>query len=215
MLQVYVEVGEIRGVAMSPVQYFGCTVYCLSGQSDIFSLTHFTLSTTTYETSSSSLLHWTVTTMINPVFCSIVNGSSMEQQQQQEDNKVLCENEPRILGQILEDLEHYRNEFGPYDLKVAETLSSLGLIRQHMQRNIPEALYCHNEALKIYRANDCKPFLLAATLNDLGKCYEMSLENERALEYYNEAIVILQNHVDDKKFLIATVERAIARLSRV
>ena len=126
---------------------------------------------------------------------------------------------PWALEQVLADIDRLSQELGPTHTKIAETWNSLGLIRLHVQNMVSAAIKCHEEALYIYRSNSDECSLaIAATLNDLGLCYERIEDQARALSAYEEAERILQS--DDStgsssRCLLFSVQKAIARIRRL
>jgi tetratricopeptide (TPR) repeat protein len=125
---------------------------------------------------------------------------------------------PVVLGEVLEDLERYIEEFGPNHDKVAETWNSLGLIRLHMQRDGHAAVQCHKEALKIYRLDEsaASRMKIAVTLSDLGSCYERTQNQVLALAVYQEALALVESSSDEphNACVVLFIGRAIARLQR-
>jgi hypothetical protein len=127
--------------------------------------------------------------------------------------------DPPVLSRVLEDLAKLTNEFGPNDVKVADAWNSLGLIRQHMMRNMPAAIKCHQRALDIYRCNNEEvskmTMQIAVTLIDLGSCYERTAQSEQALRKYEEAECLLEtSDISPSHRIFCSVERAVARLKR-
>jgi len=124
--------------------------------------------------------------------------------------------DPVVLRPVLEDLAKLTDELGPNHDKVAEVWGSLGLIRQHMQKNVPAAVKCHEEALKIYRLNTACATKVAVTLNDLANCYERVCEQDRALQLYQEALTLLEaSNVPEDHRVFSSTMRAVARLKRI
>ena len=124
---------------------------------------------------------------------------------------------PWALQQVQSDIARLTQELGPLHPKIAETWNSLGLIRLHVQNMIPAAIKCHEEALFIYRNNPNENCLaIAATLNDLGRCYERIEDTARALEVYQEAECLIERKESTGTFrcLLLSVRHAIARIQR-
>lgn len=95
-----------------------------------------------------------------------------------------------VLRQVLLDLKRNRLEFGDHHPKVAETYTSLGLIRLHMQQDAFLAQQCFQQALSIFQREN-NPLKVAVTLQDMALCYEKLEAIESALELYTEAVRIL------------------------
>lgn len=124
---------------------------------------------------------------------------------------------PLVLKQVLADLMQYTEELGPTHIKVAETWNSLGLIRLHMQHNVQAAIKCHTEALEIYMLVNAPKIDLAVTLNDLGRCYERSKDQIKALETYEQAEELVRSDSSIRKThsVVDSLQRAVARLRRL
>lgn len=122
---------------------------------------------------------------------------------------------PAVLEPVMEDLCRFRAELGPDHVKVADTWSSLGLIRLHMQHNKPAAIKCHREALKIYQKNNAPALLQAVTMSDLGGCYERTGDTQKAQQLFQDAMQLLKvTEVPSTHRVHQSISRSIARLNR-
>ena len=120
----------------------------------------------------------------------------------------------QILQGVLDDL-HSAQSKGCLNCDVADAWNALGLIRIHMQKDIPKALECHQQALKVYIHN-MKHTEIALTLNDIGFCHERMGRTADALACYMEALSILKDStLPDGHTRVLATERAISRLQRV
>ena len=126
---------------------------------------------------------------------------------------------PSVLFDVLSDLKEGIRDNGPLHPKVGDLWNSLGLIRLHMQRKIDAAVKCHEQAIKIYRANGSDKTTqtqMAACLSDLAACYEQQGDFEGALRLYEEALQILDSPEGEScpSFHRQSIERSLARIRR-
>jgi tetratricopeptide (TPR) repeat protein len=123
-------------------------------------------------------------------------------------------NSNHVLNQVMRDLTIARRNFGDNDSHVADAWNALGLVRIHMQRDVPGARSCHEQALRIYQ-DQRLPKETAITLVDLGYCSERSERRDDALQKYQQALDILQlEKISDDHPQVMSTKRAISRMLR-
>jgi tetratricopeptide (TPR) repeat protein len=124
------------------------------------------------------------------------------------------EHKKTLLEAILDDLDRYQTLFGDADIKTAETWTSLGLVRLHLEKDAQSALSCFKESLQIFvQNNDLQS--VATTWNDLGICFERLQMHEEALKSYMKARDIFEAENFSKSHpCIVSSLRSISRLLR-
>jgi tetratricopeptide (TPR) repeat protein len=126
-----------------------------------------------------------------------------------------------LLPQVLRDIQNASDDADPRTL--AETWNALGLIRLHTQGNAVAALQCHQQALHSLQQSQNQslqsqyPMERAVTLNDMAYCYERLVQQELALEMYEQALGLFlqQTGVDESHPRLISIRRNMCRLQRV
>mmetsp|Transcript_17979 Transcript_17979/g.25352 ORF Transcript_17979/g.25352 Transcript_17979/m.25352 type:complete len:224 (-) Transcript_17979:6544-7215(-) len=118
------------------------------------------------------------------------------------------------------ELHAARMIYGDDHPKLAETLTTLGLLHQHMLRNHDKALMYHCEALRILSKESPKEehdrvIAMAVALTDVAQIHEARSDNERALYTYREALGLLRSiNLAESDPRIFSAKQGIDRLCR-
>jgi tetratricopeptide (TPR) repeat protein len=119
-----------------------------------------------------------------------------------------------VLQRVLHDLKSAKNTFGDNHNSVADAWNALGLVRVHTQRDVEEAVVCHQEAYRIFIQNGEKEGI-AFTLNDLAYCYELLGKHNKALSLHHEALSTFEEtNVSEFHPKVVSTHAAISRIQR-
>ena len=119
-----------------------------------------------------------------------------------------------VLQRVVHDLKSAKIKFGDNHNSVADAWNALGLVRVHMQRDVKEALVCHQEAYQIFIQNGQKEGI-AFTLNDLAYCYELLGNHNKALSLHHEALSIFEEtKMSEFHPKVVSTRAAISRIQR-
>uniref|UniRef100_A0A7S1DCF9 MalT-like TPR region domain-containing protein n=1 Tax=Cyclophora tenuis TaxID=216820 RepID=A0A7S1DCF9_CYCTE len=133
------------------------------------------------------------------------------------------------IRQLEDELQKTSTEFGADNIELVRTLGMLGLLHQHMTRDLSKARDCHQEASRILQkylqddkvegerggGGDLEE-TLAVTLTDLGSCHEKLGEYELANQEYSKAWALLVSidSCDQKLMLLEACSRGMSRTCR-
>ena len=137
----------------------------------------------------------------------------------------ICASYPQVQ-KYQEELDRQREMQGPDSPELVKTLSTLGLVHQHMTKDVTEALKYHEEARRILKQQLARlprndPSVdgwierLAVTQTDLAFIHEKAGDFETAKEEYSEAHALLVSvDCDHKLILLTSCTRGFERTNR-
>jgi len=119
-----------------------------------------------------------------------------------------------VLCRVVHDLKSAQMKLGDNHNLVADAWNALGLVRVHTQRDVQEAMVCHQEAYRIFIHNGQKEGI-AFTLNDLAYCYELLGDHNKALSLHHEALSIFEEtKMSEFHPKVVSTRAAISRIQR-
>jgi tetratricopeptide (TPR) repeat protein len=116
-----------------------------------------------------------------------------------------------LVKAVFAKLQEAHEEGSPE--KTAEAWNALGLVRLHTRQNPEGALECHEMSLRFCQDD---PMSKAITLNDIGLCYERTMQCQKAIQIYQQALELLNDHMitESNHHCKQSLERTLARLLR-